>query len=292
MLELVDVRKSFRDQVALRGLGFTVAPGEVVGFVGPNGAGKTTCMRLLVGLLFRDGGELSVLGMDPGTDGLAVRARCSYLPGETSLYQGMTGQQMLDFAWSFHPGHDRGMVELLREPWALPLDHKVRAYSAGMKQKLALLASLVPDVDLYLLDEPDRNLDAEARFWLREALRRLHQRGKTVLFSSHHLAEVEAVTQRQLFVLDGRLVDDAVVQAARERLRRSVRIRLTNGATLPPGADVVATEPDGTLRVEPHGEPLRWIATLQPGSVATLEVGPTRLEDLFHQLTRQDGGPR
>ena len=117
-------------------------------------------LRTLIGLVRRDGGEVRVLGLDPRDDSLAIRRRVSYLPGETGVYLQMTGRQFLDFALGFHARRQQDLLDRLLAAFALPLDKKVRSYSAGMKQKLGLCAVLVPDVEVYLLDEPDRALDA------------------------------------------------------------------------------------------------------------------------------------
>lgn len=285
VVELRQVTKSYGRKQALRGLNLTLTAGQIVGFIGPNGAGKSTCMRLLVGLTFRDGGSVSVLGKDPATEGVEVRRRLCYLPGETSLYAQLTGAEVLKFAYAGYERQDRALSDEMREAFELPLQRKVRQYSAGMKQKLALLATLVPDVDLYLLDEPERNLDPSTQLFMRDVVARLGQAGKTVLFSSHRLGEVEALSQRLIFLLDGELIDEERVRSAREALRREVRLRMAPGAILPEGAEQVATEPDGTVCVRTDDDPLLWIARLDPARVLSVEIGTTNLEPLYRRLS-------
>ena len=282
--ELVGVTKSYGPRAALRGVDLRVGRGETVGFVGPNGAGKTTCLRLLIGLTARDGGRASVLGLDPSAEALAIRRACSYLPGETGLYDNLTGHEMLDFALAFYPRRHLDLQQRMLAAFGLPLEQKVRRYSAGMKQQLALMTALVPDVELYLLDEPDRNLDPSVRWCLRDLLHELQQRGKTVVLSSHHLREVEAVAQRMIFLLQGRVVDPARVEAALRDLRRVVRVRLRDGGALPDGTLAVMREPDGCLRVEPREEPLAFASRLDPAAVVSVEIGATRLDDLYRIL--------
>ena len=276
--------RSFGPKEALRGLSLTVAPGELLGIVGPNGAGKSTLLRVLTGLVRRDRGTVSVLGMDPAHDGLAIRRRCSYLPGETSVYQQMTGRGFLDFAWSFHGAVQQDVVDRLQELFRLPLQARVRSYSAGMKQKLAVLAALAPDVDVYLLDEPDRALDASVRHDLRTVLRDLHGRRKTILLSSHHLGEVETLAGRLVFVVGGGVVPQETVAAARTRLARRLRLRLGNEVVLPVGARVLAREADGVLLLETSEHPLQWLRGLDAEAVLEAEVGVLRLEDLYQEL--------
>lgn len=286
-IRLRGVDRRFGARTALRQVDLCVAPGELLGLVGPNGAGKSTLLRILVGLVRRDAGTVSVLRLDPAAAraALAIRHRCCYLPGETSVYHQMTGRQFLDFALGFHRAIQRGLLGRLSDAFALPLERRVRAYSAGMKQKLCLMATLAPDVPLYLLDEPDRALDASVRFLLREVLRDLHAQGRTIVLSSHHLAEVESLADRLEFLVDGRIVPEPEVRAARAALRRRVRVRLAADTALPPGARLLQREPDGTLVLEVDGEAVAWLATLPAGSVAAAEVGMVRLEDLYQQLT-------
>ncbi len=278
------VRKAFGEREALRGCDLTVGTGELLGLVGPNGAGKSTLLRTLVGLLRRDAGDVAVLGLDPAHDGEAIRARSCYLPGETGVYPQMTGQQFLDFALGFYPRHDETRRQRLLEGFGLPLQNKVRSYSAGMKQKLAVLATLVPDVDLYVLDEPDRALDASVRFFLRDVLLGMKQQGRTIVLSSHHLGEADALADRLEFLLDGSFVPQARIAAARALLRRRPRVRLRAGTALPPGAREVQREPDGTLVIVTDGDPMQWLRSVPDGVVDSAEVGIPRLEDLYEVL--------
>jgi ABC-2 type transport system ATP-binding protein len=278
------VRKSFGRQPVLRGIDLHVRRGELIGLVGPNGAGKTTWLRACVGLLQIDGGELAVLGRDPRRDAMAIRQHCSYLPGETSVYLEMTGQQFLAFAQSFYPRHDGQRLAALQQGFQLPLGKRVRSYSAGMKQKLAVLATLMPDVDLYLLDEPDRALDASMRFCLRSVLRSMQQAGKTIVLSSHHLSEVESLADRLEFLVAGALVPQPQLDAARAQLRRRLRLRLLPGTPLPPGSTVLEQEPDGTLVLATEQLPLDVLRTLPAASVLAAELGHVHLEDLYQLL--------
>lgn len=282
-VRVTGLTKRFGEKLALHELGFEAQTGEILGFVGPNGAGKSTCLRILLGILECDAGAVSVLGHDPRTASLEIRRRCSYLPGETSVYAFMTGAEFLDFALGFH-ARRLPLPERANSAFALPLHKKVRTYSAGMKQKLALLATLCVDVELYVLDEPDRALDATARLELREVLRAMRSEGRTILLSSHHLAEVDALADRTVFVFDGHAVPTERVDAARELLRREVRLRLVRDVELPDGTESVVRDPDGSLRVRTVAAPLVWLSRLDPELVAAAELGSIRLEDLYRVL--------
>jgi ABC-2 type transport system ATP-binding protein len=280
------VRRQFGHKVALDSLDLSLDTGEIVGFVGPNGAGKSTFLRLLVGLFRRNSGELEVLGRDPDRGALEIRRRASYLPGETSVYHYMTGAEFLSFAVGFHPQR-QDLPAVAAELFELPLERKVREYSAGMKQKLALLATLRPDVELYILDEPDRALDATARLQLRELLHELRSRGKSVLLSSHHLAEIDALADRTVFLFDGRDVPTDRVEHARRVLRREVRLRLDGDVEIPSGVESSERQADGSLRVRTADDPVQWLGRLPAGCVISAEIGATRVEDLYRVLEEE-----
>lgn len=285
IVALDGVTLSFGKRPALRGVTLRVEPGESVSFIGPNGSGKSTCLRLLIGLAFRDSGAATVLGMDPDRDSAAIRRNCCYLPGETSLYPMMTGAQLLEFAHSGYPRRDEALSRRMLEFFDLPLQRKVYEYSAGMKQKLALLVTLVPDVDLYLLDEPDRNLDGATQDFMREVIAHLRERGKTVLFSSHQLGEIGNLAHRLIFMSDGHVIDDDEVREVKETLNNEVRIRLTPGTRLPDGAEEIIHDPDGWIRVRTTDHPLRWLAQLDPEQIVAVDLGSDRLDVLYRRLT-------
>jgi ABC-2 type transport system ATP-binding protein len=283
-IRIAGLQKSYGARAVLRGIDLRVARGQLVGLIGPNGAGKSTLLRTLVGLVPRNAGKVAVLDLDPASESLAIRRRSCYLPGETSVYAQMTGQQFLDFALSFYPRRADARLRALLDGFQLPLAQRVRSYSAGMKQKLAVAATLAPDVELYLLDEPDRALDASVRFFLRDVLRAMKNAGMTIVLSSHHLTEVETLADRIDFLLDGQIVAPTTVAAARTRLQRRLRLRLADGTALPAGAEVLAHEPDGTLVIETAVGPVAWLRGLDPASVRMAEVGVARLEDLYRLL--------
>lgn len=289
-VSLEQVSLSFGSRPALRDVTLHIDAGEVVSFVGPNGSGKSTCLRVLIGLAFRNSGQVQVCGMDPHRQGATIRRRSCYLPGETSLYPMMTGKQLLAFAHSGYPRRDEQLAQRMLDRFDLPLDHRVHQYSAGMKQKLALLVALVPDVDVYLLDEPDRNLDGATQEYVHELTDHLRSRGKTVLLASHQLADIGQQADRLIFMADGRIIDDDRVRALAQTLRTEVRVKLADGTQLPPGVERIAAEPDGWLRVRAEQHPLRWLTQLNPEQVEGLEMGSAKLNQLYRRLTQKAQG--
>ena len=283
------VAKAFRGQRALQDASLRLEHGELLGLVGPNGAGKSTLLRILVGLYRRDAGKAQVFGLDPELQPLQVRKRCSYLPGETSVYQQMRGREFLEFAQSFHPRKDPARERRLQELFGLPLDRPVRSYSAGMKQKLAILAALSVDADLYVLDEPDRALDASMRLELRAVLLDLRGRGSSLLLCSHHLEELQATATRLLFLRAGAMVSADEVEAAHRRLAGRFSLRLAPGTVLPPQLRLRQLLPDGACLVESDLPPQQALAALPQGAVVAATFGEARLEELYELLYLGEG---
>ena len=225
------VGHSFGDKVALQpGLDLDVEPGGVVGLLGPNGSGKSTLMRLLIGLVPKQAGTVTVDGVPLTGDGLDVRRHVTYAPGELHLYSESTGSEQLDF---FLRGRDRAARKRATEiarGLGLPLEKRVRGFSHGMKRQLVFAAAMAPDVNVRILDEISEGLDPAKRSEVLERIEADAAEGTTILLSSHHLGEVDRACERILFLNDGRLIADETAEDVRDRAARA--IRLTFGSSL------------------------------------------------------------
>src|SRR5215213_3839375 len=213
--------KSFGPTRALDGLDLEVRTGEVHGFLGPNGAGKTTTIRVLLGLLRADAGQAELLGGDPWRDAVALHRRLAYVPGDVSLWPALSGGEVIDLLGRLRGGLDPTRRAELLERFDLDPRKKARTYSKGNRQKVALVAALASDVELLLLDEPTSGLDPlmEARF--REVIDDERHSGRTVLLSSHILAEAEALCDRVSIVRAGRTVESGTLAELRHLTRTS-----------------------------------------------------------------------
>src|SRR5437773_11153541 len=196
--------KEFGRTRGLDGLDLTVHTGEVHGFLGPNGAGKTTTIRVLLGLMRADGGTVRLLGGDPWHDATELHRRLAYVPGDVTLWPNLTGGEVIDLLGRLRGGLDTQRRAELLERFDLDPRKKGRAYSKGNRQKVALVAALASDVELLVLDEPTAGLDPLMEEVFRQVVREDMQRdGRTVLLSSHILAEVEALCDRVTIIRDG-----------------------------------------------------------------------------------------
>src|SRR5216684_9072796 len=206
-IEVTGLRKSFGWTCALDGLDLSVASGEVHGFLGPNGAGKTTTIRILLGLMRADAGTARLLGGDPWHDATALHRRLAYVPGDVTLWPNLSGGEVIDLLGRLRGGLDQQRRADLLERFDLDPRKKARAYSKGNRQKVALIAALASDVELLLLDEPTSGLDPLMEAVFRDCIKEERQNGRTVLLSSHILAEVEALCDRVSIIRSGRMVE-------------------------------------------------------------------------------------
>jgi ABC-2 type transport system ATP-binding protein len=276
--------KSFGTTRALDRLDLTVRAGEVHGFLGPNGAGKTTTIRILLGLLRRDGGQVSVLGGDPWRDTVRLHRRLAYVPGEVNLWPNLTGGEVIDLLGELRGGLDRSRRADLLDRFALDPTKRCRAYSKGNRQKVALVAAFASNVELYLLDEPTSGLDPLMEAVFQDVVREQRGDGATVLLSSHILSEVEALCDRVTIVRAGRAAESGTFDELRHLTRTAVVVqtaRPVDWVTAPPGVhDIVVDGPQTRFSVDP-GELNRVLGRLVAFDVRSLVSSPPTLEELF-----------
>jgi ABC-2 type transport system ATP-binding protein len=287
-IEASGLRKRFGRATALDGLDLTVRDGEVHAFLGPNGAGKTTTIRILLGLLRRDGGEVSLLGGDPWRDATTLHSRLAYVPGDVTLWPSLTGGEIIDLLARLRGGeHDPKRRQELIELFDLDPSKKARAYSKGNRQKVALIAALASDAELLILDEPTSGLDPLMEANFRGCVSAERQQGRTVLLSSHILAEAEALADRVTIIRAGRTVETGTLASMRHLTRTTIDAELGgpfafDGLT---GVHDASVEPSGDgfrLRCEADNAALNEILSrLSAAGVRTLTCRPPTLEELF-----------
>jgi ABC-2 type transport system ATP-binding protein len=276
--------KTFGHTRALDGLDLDVATGEVHGFLGPNGAGKSTTIRVLLGLLRADSGAAELLGGDPWRDAVALHRRLAYVPGDVSLWPTLTGGEAIDVLGRLRGGLDpRRRAELL-ERFDLDPRKKARTYSKGNRQKVALVAALASDTELLMLDEPTSGLDPLMGFVFQDCIREVRDEGRTVLLSSHVLAEVEALCDRVTIIRHGRAVESGTLSELRHLTRTSISAETERSPTgveaLPGVHNVVVEDHHVTFDVDTTqiGAAVDHLSGL---GVTALASHPPTLEELF-----------
>jgi ABC-2 type transport system ATP-binding protein len=274
-----DLRKSYKELQALRGVGFEIAQGEIFGLLGPNGAGKTTTVEILEGYRERDGGTVTVLGEDPSTAGLDWRERIGVVLQSSSFYDSLTVVENLAlFAGYYSQPRPIGeVVELvgLEEK----RDALVRSLSGGQRRRLDLGLALVGDPEIVFLDEPTTGFDPEARRRAWETIASLRDLGKTILLTTHYLEEAERLSDRVAVLRDGEIV------------------------ALGPPSELTSTLPATEIRYRRNGqefvmqteEPTKVLHELTSEALAAghelegLQVRRASLEDVYLSLTKEEG---
>lgn len=283
-IDISGLVKTFGRIRALDGLDLRVTAGEVHGFLGPNGAGKSTTLRVLLGLLRADGGRVRLLGGDPWSQASALHRRLAYVPGDVNLWPGLTGGEVIDLLGRLRGGLDESRRRELLERFDLDPTKKGRTYSKGNRQKVALVAALASDVELLLLDEPTSGLDPLMEAVFQECVEEMRLAGRTVLLSSHILAQVEALCDRVTIIRHGRSVESGTLAELRHLTRTSIDAeteRPVTGLTELRGVHDLVD--DGT-RVRFQVDTLELDAAvrhLTSFGIRTLTSRPPTLEELF-----------
>ena len=266
-ISISGLHKAFGRTKALDGLDLQVPVGEVHGFLGPNGAGKSTTVRVLLGLLHADSGDVRLLGGDPWKDAASLHRRLAYVPGDVNLWPNLSGGEVIDLLGRLRGGLDQKRRADLIERFDLDPKKKGRTYSKGNRQKVAIVAALASRVDLLILDEPTSGLDPLMEATFQYAIQEEREEGRTVLLSSHILAEVEALCDKVSIIRNGRTVESGTLADLRHLTRTSITAEL---AGPPNGLANLANIHD--LKVE--------------GNRVRFDVETRSLDDALRQLTQ------
>lgn len=283
-IEASDLVKTFGPTRALDGFNLSVPTGSVMGFLGPNGSGKSTTIRALLGMLRADSGSATVLGQDAWSDAVSIHRRLAYVPGDTNLWPNLTGGEAIDILARLKGGADKARRNQLLERFELDPTKKARTYSKGNRQKVALVAALSSDVELFLLDEPTSGLDPLMEAVFTDEVRTLRDQGRTILLSSHILAEVEKLCDRVTIIRAGRDVESGTLADLRHLTRSTVTAATSGPVERFRQVSWVhdLAQDNGRVRFDVDNahtqDVLRLLADAQVDNVT---ITPPSLEDLF-----------
>lgn len=284
IIEITNLKKSFGKHQALKGVDMNVEEGQVYGFIGPNGAGKSTTIRILLGMLKKDAGEIRLFGRDPWKDAVELHRRIAYVPGDVTLWPNLTGGEAIDFLGRLNGGFDKKIKDELIEKFQLEPRKKCKAYSKGNRQKVALIAALASGAELLILDEPTSGLDPLMELVFQEYIKKAKKEGKTILLSSHILAEVEAVCDQVGIIRQGEIVEAGSLKDLRHLTGTRVTVELNN-------LEFDLKNLDHIYDAEREGS--RWKFTVAPSSteyvmnhlaaagIQSITAAPPTLEELF-----------
>ena len=281
-IETRGLTKHFGRTVALDGLDLIVEQGETFGFLGPNGAGKSTTLRLLLSLIRPTAGTASIMGIPVG-DVVRAHRHVGYVPGDVSLWPHLTGAETLELLGNLTGAADKAFRDELVERFRLDPDQRVRSYSKGNRQKVALIAAFMTRADVLLLDEPTDGLDPLMEAEFQSVVREASQRGQTVFLSSHLLDEVEDVCDRVAILREGRLIEVATLADLRRLNTTVFDVRFDGPVPTVTDVDGVV-QVDATkagLRISVTGSPQPLLARLGALPVTEVRSHTPTLEEIF-----------
>ncbi|NPV90768.1 MAG: ABC transporter ATP-binding protein [Firmicutes bacterium] len=284
VIKIKNLVKNFGRFRALDGIDLEVPPGEVFGFIGPNGAGKSTTIRILLGLLRKDSGDITMLGGDPWRDAVELHKRLAYVPSDVNLWPNLTGGEVIDLLGRMRGGFSTKRRAELLEMFNLDPSKKCRTYSKGNRQKVVLISAFVSDVELLILDEPTSGLDPLMEGIFQHCVHEAKKMGKTVFLSSHILAEVERLCDRISIIKEGKIVE----QGTLSELRHIASTTITAETSAPveslaslPGVHGLEYEA-GRVCFSVDNEHLNLVLKyLVSSGVIALHSAPPTLEELF-----------
>ncbi len=280
-----DLTKFYGAARGIEALDLEVGRGEVFGFLGPNGAGKTTTIRLLLDLIRPTRGRALIADLDARRDGLEVRRRSGYLPGELNLPPKHTGRRWLSYIARLREMPDAREADRLAERLGLDLERRIDELSKGNKEKIGVVAAFMHDPELLILDEPTSGLDPLRQRDVREMIRERAAAGRTVFLSSHELDQVEQVADRVAIIKDGRLIAVEEIAALQRRAVRRVEVRLAQGSAIE-GLDRVegvthVETGEGVVRLRVEGRMDALVKELARHPVETLTSETPDLDEIF-----------
>ncbi len=293
VIELNNLTKHYGDVVGIQDLSLEVEQGEVFGLLGPNGAGKTTTIRLLLDFIRPTSGSATVFGLDPRNDGVEMRRRIGYLPGDFITYNYMTGAEVATYFTNLR-GTDPVKMEELCERFDLDPSRKIRELSRGNRQKVGLVQAFMNDPDLLILDEPTSGLDPLLQHEFQEMVHEEKERGKTIFLSSHVMSEVEATCDRVCIIREGSLVTLETVSDLTALNVFMVTVEFEGGVDTSPFHNLpgvnISNETDSSISMAVSGDGAMdsVIKAASQHTVRRLESGHATLEDVFLQFYSAD----
>ncbi|MBU5242276.1 ABC transporter ATP-binding protein [Lactococcus lactis] len=284
LVEVKGLQKNFGQFQALKDVSFEVNAGEVLGYIGPNGAGKSTTIRILLGIIRATQGKVQIFGKDVWQDSIEIHKKIAYVPGDVYLWSNLSGGETIDLFLKLHGAINQEKRDQLIKKFDLNPKKKVRSYSKGNRQKIALIAALATEAELYIFDEPTSGLDPLMEAVFQEEVKELKAAGKAIILSSHILSEVEKLADRVAVIRKGEIVETGTLDDLRHLTRYQYKVETEQEAVglkeLSSVHDLQIKENEATFQADSDAID-EILKTLLLYGVKKLEATPPTLEDLF-----------
>jgi ABC-type multidrug transport system, ATPase component len=284
LVEVKGLQKNFGQFQALKDVSFEVNAGEVLGYIGPNGAGKSTTIRILLGIIRATQGKVQIFGKDVWQDSIEIHKKIAYVPGDVYLWPNLSGGETIDLFLKLHGEINQEKRDQLIKKFDLNPKKKVRSYSKGNRQKIALIAALATEAELYIFDEPTSGLDPLMEAVFQEEVKELKAAGKAIILSSHILSEVEKLADRVAVIRKGEIVETGTLDDLRHLTRYQYKVETEQEAVglkeLSSVHDLQIKENEATFQADSDAID-EILKTLLLYGVKKLEATPPTLEDLF-----------
>lgn len=284
LVEVKGLQKNFGQFQALKDVSFEVNAGEVLGYIGPNGAGKSTTIRILLGIIRATQGKVQIFGKDVWQDSIEIHKKIAYVPGDVYLWPNLSGGETIDLFLKLHGASNQEKRDQLIKKFDLNPKKKVRSYSKGNRQKIALIAALATEAELYIFDEPTSGLDPLMEAVFQEEVKALKAAGKAIILSSHILSEVEKLADRVAVIRKGEIVETGTLDDLRHLTRYQYKVETEQETVglkeLSSVHDLQIKENEATFQAD-SDEIDEILKTLLLYGVKKLEATPPTLEDLF-----------
>jgi len=286
IIQTTNLTKSYGRNRGIENVNITVNKGDIFGFLGPNGAGKSTTIRTLLDFIRPSSGSATIFGLDCQKDAVAIKKRIGYVPGDVNLYGFMTGEKFLAYFGRVRGKYDAVTAKKYADRFDIHLDRKLKEYSRGNRQKVALIQAFINDPELIIMDEPTSGLDPLMQQVVMDVLMEEAAGGKTIFMSSHVLSEVEKACNRVAIIKEGGIVAQEKVEDLQKKSGRIIEVKF-NEPIEPAifnieGISNVAKH-NGTIHMTVSGKIGGVLKEIASHDVADITVHKMSLEDIFMQ---------
>lgn len=291
VIQTTNLTKFYGKSRGIKDVNITVNKGDIFGFLGPNGAGKSTTIRTLLDFIRPTSGSASIFGLDCQKDSVAIRKRIGYIPGDFGLYGNMTGWKFLEYFGKVRGRYDEASAKSLAHKFDIKLDRKMKEYSRGMRQKVALIQALMNNPDLVIMDEPTNGLDPLIQQTFMDVLMEQAHSGTTIFMSSHVLSEVEKVCNRVAIIKEGSIVTEEKVEELKQKSGKVIEVKFAeqvDPSIFKMDGIAAVTQPNGTYKINVTGNMENVLKELSSHKLKDISIHQMTLEDVFmHYYVRE-----